>query len=102
MAVGDVCRTGDPVSGTCTQHVPARAWTGVWGAGSTILKADGIGVIRVNDTGVCSCGHTFKANAGSTIIKDGILGLHRVGDAVIVIGGGTGNSLSGSLTVKAL
>lgn len=97
MPVAAVCRIGDSVSGTCTQHVPAVAWTGTWGTGSAIFTSDGIGVVRVGDTGLCSCGHTFQASVGSTVAADSTgKALVRVGDPVIVIGGGTGVTLTGS------
>jgi hypothetical protein len=95
-----ICRIGDTVTGTC--QVPAgghpRPFTGTWQVGSGIVKCDGIGVVREDDTGLTDCGHTFKALGGvSTLTAEGKK-IQRVGDAVEVIGGGTGTSTTGSGT----
>lgn len=95
-----VCRVGDCVVGTCEANAPnhPRDFTGVWMTGSDVVIADGIQVIRVGDTGVTDCGHTFVAVTGSDIANDQGIALHRVGDIVHVIEGGVGVSVTGSDT----
>lgn len=98
-----VCRVGDTVTGTC--RAPAsghpRPFTGTWKTGSGTVTADGIPVVRQDDTGETDCHHIFKANGGvSTLTADGRK-VQRVGDAVTVVLGGEGVSASGSGVVVA-
>jgi hypothetical protein len=98
MAEKAICRVGDHCTGTCTVATTGhpRAFTGTWQTGSTVCSADGIGIVRVGDTGITDCGHTIHASGGSTIgTADGIA-IHRVGDPVTIVGGGTGTSTTGS------
>lgn len=101
MTSKQICRVGDTVTGTCrvpnAQNHP-RQFTGVWQTGSSMVKCDGIPVVRVGDSGVTDCGHTFHAVEGSSTTIDTTNGkaLHRVGDAVTVDLGGEGVSVTGS------
>ena len=100
-----VCRIGDHCTGTCTANAPnhPRTFTGTWQTGSGIVTADGIGIVRVGDTGITDCSppHHIVATGGSGV--GGTLGVayHRVGDAVTVTEGGTGVSSTGSPTVSS-
>lgn len=101
MTLKAICRIGDHVTGTCTAHDTPRTFTGYWTVGSTYVKADGIGVVRKDDTGVTDCGHTIKATGtGSYSTADNKL-IHRVDDAVIVVEGGYGHSYEGSPNYNA-
>jgi len=96
-----VARIGDEVTGICngTGHTAGRAFIGIWVTGSSTVFADGIGVVRVDDTGTTDCGHNIKATGGSSKGDANGLSLHRVGDAVTVIEGGTGTTTTGSSTI---
>lgn len=100
-----ICRIGDHCTGTCTANAPnhPRTFTGTWQTGSTIVTADGIGIVRVGDTGITDCSppHHIVATGGSSV--GGTLGeqFHRVGDAVTVTEGGSGVSSIGSSTVSS-
>lgn len=100
-----VTRLGDSAAGTCwaPNHDSPVSWTGVFTTCSGNLKADGIGLVRVGDTGPTSCGHTFRAISGSSVILDRVSGkaLVREGDAVEVIEGGNGVVTSGSNYVRS-
>ncbi len=98
-----VCRIGDTVTGTCAAPAGGhpRTFTGTWTVGSGIVKADGIGVVREDDTGLTDCSHTFKAVGGSGSVSADGKKIHRVGDAVVVLLGGSGVSASGSPVVTA-
>jgi len=93
------CQTGDQISGTClhASHVGGLSVTGTWGAGSSKVKGSNgtKGIIRVNDTGTASCGHTFFAVTGSPKFSIQGLAVHRIGDTVN-IQGGTGTSTTGT------
>ncbi len=91
-----VCRIGDTCTGTCTAH--SRTFIGTWQTGSDILTADGIGVVRVGDTGITDCPvpHTCIATGGSDTTTVSGTGVHRVSDGVTLDTGGTGVSISGS------
>lgn len=99
MALQPVARLGDTASGTCTasSHSGSRSWTGTFTTATAGHTADGLPVVRIGDTGVTDCGHTFIAVAGSTVFTgvDGIP-VVRVGDAVNVIQGGSGVVTGGS------
>lgn len=92
-----VARVGDVVVGYCNGqgHTPNREFTGVWVTGSDTLTTSGVGVVRVGDTGVTDCGHTFQAATGSDVATDTGQPLHRVGDLVIVEGSGVGVTVTG-------
>lgn len=96
-----VCRIGDSVTGTCRAAVVGhpRTFTGTWSTGSSVVQANGIGVVRVGDTGITDCGHTIQATVGSSAMTADGLPVHRVGDAVIIVQGGSGVSSTGSPTV---
>lgn len=96
-----VARTGDTVTGLCrgSGHAVDRPFTGAWGAGSGIVKANSIGVIRVGDSGTTDCGHTFTATGGSSVATADGLRIHCVGNSVTTEGGGTGSTTTGSPTV---
>ena len=101
----NLCRIGDQVQGTCRVNAPGhpRAFTGTWNTGSSNITADGIGIVRVDDTGTTDCGHTFKAIEGAEWSSDtNGKKLHRVGDAVEVIGGGEGISVTGSNICRSI
>jgi hypothetical protein len=97
-----ICRVGDHCTGTCTANAPnhPRTFLGTWTQGSDIVTADGIGIIRVGDTGVTDCNppHHIRAETGSGAGSTEGAAFHRVGDQVIVIEGGTGVSSTGSPT----
>lgn len=97
-----VCRVGDHSTGTC--HGPGhatRTFIGTWTVGSPTTTADGIPVIRVDDTGTTDCPtpHTVKAVAGSNNVDVDGKKLVRVGDAVIIVQGGSGVTTTGSPNV---
>lgn len=103
MTLKAICRIGDTCTGTC--QVPGgghpRSFTATWTTGSTTAFAEGIGVVRVGDTGLTDCGHTIQATVGSSVATNNGIRIHRVGDAVVVVGGGFGASTTGSPTAKA-
>ena len=109
MTAKAVCRIGDHATGTCTASAPGhpRAFIGTWQTGSSTVTADGIGIVRVGDTGITDCPgadggpHHIQATGGGVSGANGEA-LHRVGDAVEVIEGGTGVSSTGSPTVTSL
>lgn len=98
MAQQPICRIGDTVTGTCNANAPGhpRTFTGTWQTGSTVVKIDGLGVVRVGDSGTTDCNHNFTATTGSTVADDNGIKLHRVGDTVTVTEGGSGTSQTGS------
>ena len=98
-----VARVGDVVTGYCDGpgHVRGRPFVGVWPTGSGTVVANGVAVIRVGDTGVTDCGHTFIAQTGSDITTDTGIPIHRVGDVVATEGGGVGVTVTGSDTVTS-
>ena len=100
MATG-IARIGDAVTGICNGpgHPANRHFTGTWQVGSSTLTANGLGVVRANDTGLTDCGHHFKATGGSSVVTADGQPVHRLGDAVIVIEGGSGTTQGGSSTV---
>ena len=104
MTAKAVCRVGDQCTGTCTATAPGhpRTFTGTWTSGSGVSTADGLGLIRVGDTGVTDCSppHHIVASGGGSGSSGG-QALHRVGDAVTVTEGGTGVSSTGSPTVTS-
>lgn len=104
MTLKHVTRLGDSAAGICHAHTGGDvAWTGVFTTCSGVLKADGLGLVRVGDTGPTSCGHTFRAISGSSVIVDRLSGkaLVREGDPVEVIEGGSGVVTSGSSIVRS-
>jgi uncharacterized Zn-binding protein involved in type VI secretion len=96
-----VARVGDHVAGTCPQHIVPVSYTGTWTSGSGSATANGKAIIRLGDTGVASCGHTFAATSASTKVSNGGVPVHRAGDAVDIIGGGPGTTIAGSSSVSA-
>lgn len=94
-----VCRVGDQVIGTCFAHENPVAFVGVWAGGSNVVTADGLGVVRVGDTGTTNCGHTIMATSGSAPVTADGIPVVRVGDTVIVTQGGTGIIVAGSTFV---
>jgi uncharacterized Zn-binding protein involved in type VI secretion len=65
------------------------------------MTADGIGIIRVGDTGVTDCNHTIIAVSGSDVFDDRGAAVIRVGDIVQVVEGGYGVTTTGSDTVTS-
>lgn len=98
-----VARIGDTVVGYCNgpNHKKNKEFTGVWITGSETVFADHLGVVRLNDTGVTDCGHTFIATSAAQNVNADNLGVHRVGDTVLTEGGGVGVTVTGSETVLA-
>lgn len=96
--MNSICRIGDIVTGTCLVSTTGhpRSFTGTWTTGSQVVFADNIGVVRLGDSGITDCNHTFVAIAGSLYSTVEGLPLIRVGDTVEVIGGGTGTAITGS------
>ena len=90
-----VCRIGDQIEGKCNAHALPKDVTGTWDTGSSISKSDGKGIVRENDTGTASCGHSFYAVKGSSISKTEGIGMMLVSDEVN-IQGGVGNCTTGS------
>lgn len=99
-----VCRIGDAITGTCQANATGhpRTFTGVWKVGSNVIMADGIGVVRVGDTGLTDCNHTILAVAGSSIVDDRGAFLVRVGDAISIVEGGYGVTTTGSPSIDSL
>lgn len=97
-----VARIGDKVIGTCKAPASGhpRAFTGTWQTGSSLCTADGLGIVRVDDTGITDCGHQFKAIVGSDLATCEGRKIVRVGDAVQVILGGDGTANTGSPTIS--
>lgn len=93
-----VARVNDLVQGHCDGpgHAKRRPFTGVWQTSSSLVTTDGLGIIRVGDTGVTDCGHHFTAITGSTLGTTDDIGVHRVGDMVQVNEGGEGTTITGS------
>lgn len=91
-----VCRVGDAIVGVCFGHDGPISVTGVWVSGSGQLSDENKPVIRVGDTGIASCGHTFEAISGSSTTTDENKPVHRVSDAIKLSPGGTGVSVTGS------
>jgi uncharacterized Zn-binding protein involved in type VI secretion len=88
MAQKPVVLVGQVIHGTCSVH---GAITLSFTVGSPTTDVNGSAVVRIGDTGTCSCGHTCKAVTGSTnVFADGI-GVHRQDD--------TGNVLNGVTVV---
>lgn len=102
MTAKAVARIGDTVTGTCwAPGHGRRAFTGLWETGSGSVKAGGLYVVRIGDTGTTDCGHTFKATTGSAVFKADGLAVHRVDDLVVVGDGGEGSTTGGSETVSS-
>lgn len=98
-----IAREGDVVTGVCNGpgHVANRPFTGVWLAGSGAVNSNSLSTIRVGDTGLTDCGHTFTAITGSdTVTADG-MAVHRLGDSVLTVGGGSGVTVSASSDITA-
>jgi uncharacterized Zn-binding protein involved in type VI secretion len=108
MSAKGIARVGDQVEGICPNHVDEEDaaisldFTGTWLTGSTIVTLDGLGVVRIGDTGLASCGHTFTASEGSSINTADGLGIHRLGDAVSILGANVGTTISGSTNGDSL
>lgn len=113
MVATYVALNGDPVSGMCNGHYDINGiritipYTGTWVISNPRLSANNISVVRIGDTGVASCGHTFQAIAGSIrMVGPGGIGIHRRGDAIDIInnGGfnGPGVTNAGTTTPKLL
>lgn len=102
MAAKALARIGDTVTGTCwAPGHSRRTFTGLWETGSSTVKADGVYIVRVGDTGNTDCGHTFTATTGSSIVKVEGEFVHRVDDLVVVDEGGEGSTTEGSETVSS-
>lgn len=93
-----LARIGDIVTGYCNGpgHPSGREFVGTWSTGSSVVTADGIGVVRVGDVGTTDCGHTFVAITGSPLSNVDDISVHRVGDVVATEGGGVGTTVTGS------
>jgi len=102
MSERNICRIGDTIVGTCNgpgrDH--PRSCTGVWVTGSDTGVVDDINIVRVGDTGVTDCGHTFFAVTGSELCQCDERNVVCVGDTVN-IQGGSGVTVTGSDTAKA-
>lgn len=99
-----LCRIGDSITGTCNASATGhpRTFMGTWTTGSTTVFADGIGVVRVGDTGITDCSHPIVANTGSAISTADGLAIVRVGDAVSLPLGGSGNTTTGSSVIDSV
>lgn len=93
-----VVRVGDRVEGHCNGpgHQAGRAFFGTFTTGSPTVTLDGRGVVRVGDTGLTDCGHTFVAITGSGLCSVNGKRVHRVGDQVRTEGDGIGTTVAGS------
>lgn len=102
MSTG-VCVVGDLVVGTCTANADGhpRSFTGTWIVGSSLVNANGIGVIRTGDIGITDCGHTIQAIVGSSLVTSDGISVVRVGDPVIVLEGGSGIAVTGAPNVTS-
>lgn len=96
MAQMAIARVGDTATGTCTQHGGSIGITIVYSSGSGTSTDQGNAIIRVGDTGLASCGHTYQVTTGSSIFSNEGKAIHRVGDAGIIIGGGSFTCQTGS------
>lgn len=92
-----IARLGDSAAGTCTAHSSVRAWTGNFTSATGGFTIDGVQVVSSGDTGLTSCGHTFRFDAGDSILT-GLDGrqIARENDPVVVVEGGSGVITSGS------
>ena len=117
MAEKGVARVTDRVEGWCKDHYETstdadgnstttqvdRWFIGYWQHGSSDVDADGLKIIRIGDTSVADCGHTFTAVGDSKVSDEDGKGIHRVGDGVVIgSGGGTGTTVTGSPNVFSL
>lgn len=106
MTAKAVARVGDTVVGICrhSSHngIDYPFSAGRWTQGSSIVTANGIGIVRQGDSGITECNHTFVAQTTSTAVGTESLPLHRVGDSVTSGFGTTGTTTTGSPTVTSL
>lgn len=95
MSAEPIARVGDLVTGTCNSH---GFWTGVIGTGASTSNCDGSAIARVDDTGLMSCGHTFKITTGSPDghTCEGKLIARKTDQVIVLIVGGTGTIQEGS------
>lgn len=95
----------DTVNGLCSGpgHAANLPFVGNFTSGSSTTTNNGLGVVRVGDTGVTNCGsgHHIKATTGSPINTADGLAIHRVGDIGIVVEGGTYTAASSGGNYKA-
>jgi len=103
MTLKRLVRIGDSAAGTCTAHTSPVSWTGVFTTGSGGFTIGGIAAVCQGDTGITSCGHTFRFDNNDTILT-GLGGkkMAREGDPVIVVEGGSGIITSGSSIVSSV
>jgi uncharacterized Zn-binding protein involved in type VI secretion len=98
MSGTGVCRVGDLVTGRCeaNDNGHPRDFTGTWITGSEDVQSDGLGVVRVGDTGITDCNHHFVAIEGNEAISANGFNVVTIGDVVHVIEGGVGVTITGS------
>ena len=96
-----IARQGDLVSCICCCHppIPCVSTIGYFVQSSLTVSGNGLGVARLGDMAICSCGHpTFLVGASTTVTANG-LGVGRVGDPVS--GCPVGNVITGSTDITA-
>jgi uncharacterized Zn-binding protein involved in type VI secretion len=98
--MAELVQIGDLAQGICNAHPAPVHFTASFATGSETVSCDGIGLVRVGDTGPTDCGHTIIAIAGSEIIKADGIELVRVGDPVAVVEGGDGVIITGCGLIK--
>ena len=99
-----VARIGDSHSGICDhgEDCCPHGVSGVIVAGSSNVKANGIGVARLGDAVTHSCPHCGTGNISSASgkVRANGIGVARLGDSVTYPGGG-GTITSASVNVVA-
>lgn len=77
-----IARLTDQVTCTCSCHQSPVSTTGTINSASVNVTVNGLGVARVGDTALCTCGHTTTIIQGSPNITVNGIPLARLGDPV--------------------
>lgn len=89
-----VARLTDQVTCICTCHSSTVSTTGTINTCSPNVKVNGLGVARVGDTAICTCGHTTTIVDGSPNVYVNGKKLARLNDPVSACPVGTITSSS--------
>lgn len=92
-----IARVGDIVTGTCPCHTVPQSVVGTITSGASTVTAEGLGVARIGDIVVFSCGHVGSIISSSGTVSVEGLTVARVGDSVA--GCPVGVIVSGAATV---
>lgn len=92
-----VARIGDIGIGTCYCHKSPITVVGTIVAGSSTKFANNIGIARIGDMVICSCGHVTTIVMGSPSVFADNIPASRMGD--LFIGCAIGNISVGSSSV---